>query len=171
MRKTHKINTTDIEKKVMEKVTTNQITMKPRWYFVLGSTLMIAGLASFAVLATFLTNLTIFLLKKHGPNGQWRLQQIIESFPMWVPILAIVGIVIGIWMLKKYDFSYKKNFWLIVLAFITSILLTAFFLDYTGLDNIWMKQGPMKHMYQFNDEEVYRRGSGRGYGRMMMQNR
>lgn len=148
MSKIHEIKTSSIEAEVMKKIKSGKISMKPRWYFVVGAFLSVVGLASFGIAAIFLSNLTIFLLKQHGPNSQYRLQQILESFPIWVPVLAITGIVLGIWMLKKYDFSYKKNFGVIAFMFVISIILTAFLLNATGLDNIWMKRGPMMRFYQ-----------------------
>ena len=109
----------------MAKVKSNEISMKPRWYFVMGSLLTMAGLVGFSIGTVFLTNITLFLIRRHGPMGQWRLQQLLSSFPLWIPVLAILGIVLGIWMLRKYDFSYKKNFWLIILGFIFSVILAA----------------------------------------------
>lgn len=168
MRKKQKVNSASIEINVMAKIKSGQIVMKPRWYFVTGAVLSIVGLVSLCVIAIFLTNVSMFLLRQHGPKGQWRLQQILDSFPLWVPVVAIVGIVLGVWMLKQYDFSYRKNFWLIILAFILSIILTAYFLDYTGLDNIWMRQGPMMRFYE-NNFQGYPGGTGQGRG-IMMQN-
>lgn len=170
MSKKRKVTTINIENSVMAKIKSGQITMKPHWYYILGTVLSLAGLVSSSVVAIFLTNLTIFLLKQHGPNGQWRLQQILESFPLWVPILALVGIFGGVWMLKKYDFSYQKNFKSIILMFIATIILTAFLLDYTGLDNLWMRQGPMRGFYQQNKNSTQTpttRGNGQGRGKLM----
>ena len=168
MRKAHKEVKRDFEQDLMARISSGQITMKPRWYFVLGSVLSVVGLVGFGIIATFLTNLTIFLLRQHGPNSQWRLQYILDSFPLWVPVLAVVGTGLGIWMLKKYDFSYKKNFLFISLAIITAIALTAFLLNYTGLDNIWMKRGPMRRFYQQNTNsmDIPMVGFSKGQGRL-----
>jgi len=146
----------------MEKVKTNEIMMRPKWHFILGSFLMVIGLISFSVVAIFLANLTFFLMKQHGPMGEWRLQLMLQSFPLWIPLLAIVSIIPGAWMLKKYDFSYKKNFVLIVCGFVFSIILAAAILDYSGLDNLWFKQGPMKRFYQQieNGSSSFQRGQG-----------
>jgi len=148
MSKTSKITPIDFEKIIMAKVKSNEISMKPRWYFVLGSLLIMAGLVSFSIGAVFLTNLTLFLIRRHGPMGQWRLQQLVASFPLWVPILAVVGIALGVIMLKKYDFSYKKNFWLIVFGFILSVFLTAFVIDQLGFNDVWSRKGPMRRFYK-----------------------
>lgn len=135
----------------MAKVISNEIIMKPRWLFVMGSLMMTLGIASLSIVAVFLTNLTLFLLRRHGPMGEWRLQAILNSFPFWVPALAIIGVVLGIVMLKKYDFSYKKNFWLVVAVFVVSIILAGFVLDYLGLNDVWSRSGPMRRFYQQTD--------------------
>lgn len=164
MSKTLKISSVDLEKTIMTKVKSNEISMKPKWYFVVGSLLAVVGLAGLSIGAVFLTNLTLFLLRSHGPMRQWRLQQLVTTFPLWIPILAIMGIVFGIWMLRKYDFSYKKNFWFIVLGFILSIILAAFVIDQVGLNDIWSRQGPMRRFYQQIEGQnpTFQRGSGQG---------
>jgi hypothetical protein len=155
----------DLEQVIMAKVKSNEISMKPRWYFVLGSLLMIAGLVGFSMGAIFLTNLTLFLLRQHGPMGQWRLQQMLDSFPLWVPIMAAVSMVLGIVILRKYDFSYKRNVWLLISGFIISIILAALILHYTGFDTIWYRQGPMRRFYQQIEDGRPMNPEGRGQGR------
>ncbi len=168
MSKSKKIKKSDIAEDVMTQIMSNKIVMKPRWYYVLGTVLSLVGLICSSFVAIFLTNLTIFMLKQHGPNGSWRLQQILESFPFWVPILAVVGMVGGVWLLKKYDFSYQKNFKSIIGIFVATILLTAALLDYTGLSSFWMKKEPMRRFYQQqnnSDTNSPQRGGGQGYRR------
>lgn len=147
----------------MAKVKSNQISMKPRWYFVLGSIMMVFGLVGLSIGAIFLTNLSVFLLRRHGPMGQWRLESMINSFPLWVPLMAFVAMVLGVLLLKKYDFSYKKNYWFIISVFILSIFLAALTLDYLGLNDTWARQGPMRRFYQQIDgqETIAPRGKGR----------
>lgn len=159
----------------MTKVKTNKIVMKPRWYFVVGSTLTFIGLTAAAVGTAFLVNLILFSLRQHGPGGSWRLQQILGSFPWWIPVLAVAGIVFGIWMLKKYDFSYKKNFLLIAVGFVVAIILSAFIIDRTGLNEIWSRQGAMRRFYQqFGGQpENFQKGGARllnGRGGRLNQN-
>jgi hypothetical protein len=148
MPNTQKMKKSNLEKIIMEKVTKNEIIMKPRWYFVVGSALLMVGFVSFSIVAVFSLNLILFLLKEHGPMGEWRLQMILESFPLWAPLLAGIGIGLGIYALKQYDFSYKKNFTLVILGFIASIIVAAFILDYTGLSTVWFTQGPMRQFYK-----------------------
>jgi hypothetical protein len=162
-----------LEKEVMSKVTSGQITMKPKWYFILGSVFSIAGLVSLSVASVFFINIAMFLLRKHGPMGQWRLEAMLNSFPIWIPILAVLGIVLGIWLLKKYDFSYKKNFLFIIFGFILSIFIAGLVIDRLGVNDVWSKRGVMKKFYQgIENQEIliqdnYGKGSmrnGRGNG-------
>lgn len=151
MSKKQQVTAKDIEKNIMTKVRSKSITMKPKWFFVLGSVSLFMGLIGTFIVGTFLTNLTFFLTRQHGPMGQWKLEQMLNSFPLWVPLIAIAGIVLGILFLKKYDFSYKRNFLLIILGFVASILISAFILDYTGLNNLWMMRQPMRRFQQQNN--------------------
>jgi len=169
MSKTSNVAPVDFEKTIMAKVKSNEISMKPRWYFVLGSFFMVIGIVGISIGAVFFTNITLFLLRQHGPMGQWRLQSMIQSFPLWVPLLAMVGIVSGIVLLRKYDFSYKKNFLMVIIGFIISIVLTAFLLDFMGLNDVWARQGPMRRFYQSIDGKTIMPLKGQGQG--LMKNR
>lgn len=143
----------NFDKEIMSKVNSGQITMKSKWYFMIGSLMSVVGLISLSIGAIFLTNLTIFLLKKHGPMGQVRLEAMLNSIPLWIPILAIVGIVLGIVALRRYDFSYKKNFSIIVIVFVLSIIAAGFVIDYLGINDTWGKRGPMQGLYQQIDKQ------------------
>ena len=138
----------NLEKTVMTKITTGVINMKPRWFFVLGSILMMFGLIASSIGAIFLMNLLFFSLHQHGPMGEWRLQLMLESFPWWILLLALGGIISGIYLLKKYDFSYKKNFSLITSVFIIAVISAAFLINLTGINDLWSRQGPMRGFYQ-----------------------
>ena len=160
-------NKIDIEKEVMSRVTSGEIAMKPRWYFVAGSVFVLLGTIAAAVAVAFLINLIIFLIKKQGP-GYGRLAIMFESFPFWIPILAILGIGIGILLLRKYDFSYKKNFLLMIIGFIATVAIAGFVIDGLGLNDIWSRGGLMKGFYQRIENQGkggLQNGKGNGYNR------
>ncbi len=149
-----KKNQLKLEEKIMSQVKTGKISIKPKWCFVAGSLLLFSGLVSLSVGAIFLINLTVFILRRRGPMACWRLQTMIENFPLWMPVLAVIGIILGVRLLKKYDFSYKKNFALIVTSFILAILFAGFLIDGLGLNDYWARRGPMKRFYQrFEDKQ------------------
>lgn len=143
-------NKINIENKIMEKVLSGEVKMKPRWYFILGSILSFTGLVGLIIGSVFLTNLTLFLIRKQGP-GTGRINMMLDSFPVWIPLLAILFIVLGIWMLKRYDFSYKKNFPKLIITLVIAIILSALTINLLGLNEIWSKRGPMRRFYNRDD--------------------
>lgn len=134
--------------------------MKPRWYFILGSLGVFVGLMGIAIVSTFLVSLIAFSLRAHGPMGDQRFQQLLQGFPWWALGVALGGIVSGVFLLKKFDFSYKKNFPIIILIFIGSILIAGFAIDYLGLDSLWSRGRVMRGLYQQYDRSLQRRGQG-----------
>lgn len=160
----------DLGEKVMAKIRSGQVKMKPKWLFIAGSVLSLAGLIGLSVSAVFLINIVFFLLRKHGP-GYWRLELMLNSLPFWVPVAAIICLVGGIWLLKKYDFSYKKNFTLIIFGFIFSIIIAAWVVDAIGLNERLLKGGRMRRFYQQleKQEETLPRGRGNGLYRKDIQ--
>jgi hypothetical protein len=136
----------NISSAVMDKIHKGQIKMRPRIYFILGSILVFAGLVASSLTAIFLVSLMRFALRTHGPMGQFHLEQLLSSFSLWVPFVATLALIFGAVLLRKFDFSYKKNFWFLVLGFILAIIATGLIVDMTGLDNVWLKRGPMRGM-------------------------
>lgn len=154
MSKTKKIKPINLEKIVMQKIASDDIKMKPKIYYLLGSFFMGSSFVGISIILIFLTNLILFLIRKHGPMKDVRLQLMLESFPWWIVILTVVGIILGIWILKQYEFSYKKNFIFIIFGFIISIFMAAFLLDYSGINNLWMQKGLMKKFYQQKERNI-----------------
>jgi len=103
------------------------------------------------ILSTFLISLMSFSLRTHGPMGTVRYQEMLSSFPFWAVGLAIAGLFLGVVVLKKFEFSYKKNFLFIVLTFVIAVLISGWLVDYLGLDRAWSKQGQMRKLYQRYD--------------------
>ncbi len=139
-------NEINLENKIMDKVLSGEVKMKPRIYFILGSILSFVGLVGLIIGSVFFTNLTLFLIRKQGP-GTGRLIQMFESFPLWIPFLALAFLILGIVLLKKFDFSYKSNPLVIVLTLFIAVLLSATIIDSLGLNEIWSKRGPMRGFY------------------------
>ena len=137
----------------MEQVRHGKIKMRPRLYFVIGSFLTFVGLVSAIVTSVFLVGLTRFFLRSHGPMGQYRLEQMLSSFPWWAPIFAVITLVIGIWILRHYDFSYKRSFWMIVAGFILAVITSGWLLDMSGLNDSLAKRRPMQGMMRPYIEE------------------
>lgn len=153
---------------VMDRIKKKEIRMKPHWYFLAGSILLVVGIAAALAISVFLVSLTVFSLRTHGPMVQLRLNQLLATFPWWAPLIALLGIGAGIGLLRRYDFSYRKNFLLIAGGLILVVVLVGWFIDYSGLDDFWMGGRMMRGIYQQYDGGSGP-GPGQGPGRGMMR--
>lgn len=152
----------DLTSTVMSRIKKNHIAMKPRWYFVLGTLALISGLVGLSIVLVFLVNLTVFSLRTHGPMGDMRYQQLLASFPWWIPLIVVIGLGLGIYLLKQYDFSYKKNFLFVILGFVAAILLSGVVADALGINMFLSRQRQMRRIYQQVEHQnlVPQKGSG-----------
>lgn len=133
----------------MAQIESGQVTMKPKIWFMLGSALVFAGLVASMLVAIYTTNLVIFLLSPHGPGGgQWRLNLLLNQFSWWLPVVALLGMGFGIALLKRYDFSYKRNYSVIAGGFIAVIFTTALLLNLLNLNQTWFAKGRMRGFYR-----------------------
>ena len=155
-----KKNKVRLEEKIMRQIKSEAIKMKPKWYFVAGSSLLFASLVMLGMGVMFLVNLMFFSLRVQDPMVGWRLTMMLSHFPWWGLALSILGVVVGIKLLKRYDFSYKKNFNLIVVIFVLTMLVAGLLFDRMGLNERIMKRRPRLKFYQVIERTV---GNGRIY--------
>lgn len=135
---------TNMTESVMGQIREGKAKMHSRAYFIFGSLLVFSGLVASLLTSVFLVALIRFSLRSHGPMGEYRLEQILSSFPWWVPFLAVLGLVIGITLIRRYDFVYKVNFKLIIMGTILAVIATGWMFDATGLDDVLLHRGPMQ---------------------------
>ncbi len=138
-----------VKKEILKKIKSGEIKMKPKWFFLLGSVLSVVGLISSFVFTAFIINLIIFILKPHyGPNYPFQINLILKNFPWWLLVLSLISLISGIFFLKKFDFSYKKNSLFVFFIIVFSIIIGAIFFDRFGLNDLFIKRGP-RFMRQF----------------------
>lgn len=135
------------EENIISKIKNEEIKMKPRWYFVLSSIMMFVSLVGLSMALIFLTNLVLFVVRRNGFFNIYKFQVILSSFPWWIPLVAVLGLITAVWLLKKYDFSYKNNFILIIVLFLSALFLSGVLLDEFGL-NEYLSRGKMRGYYQ-----------------------
>jgi hypothetical protein len=143
-------NESQIKDEVISLIKSGQTKMKPRWHFWLSSLALASGFTGVVLLLIFLFSLMTFTLRSHGPMGAVRYQQLVGSFPWWALFLAVVGLIVGFKIMQQYRFSYHKNFLILLVASVLALMLAGWLIDYSGLDNLWLRRGPMKKIYQLN---------------------
>jgi len=124
---------------VMAKIHQDKVKMRPRFYFIVGSFLLALGLAIDFILAVFFFMLVVFRIRLHAPFGYFwfgksGFSPFMATFPWLFIFLGAAAILAGILFLKKYDFSYKKNFLLLVFWLVVLIIGAGILLDQIGFN-------------------------------------
>ncbi len=133
----------NITNSVMKKIENNDIKLKSKWYFTFLSVILTLGTILTFISSVFLFSILNFLLKTHGPRYEYRLNLMLGSFPFYIPIFAVVFLVSGFYLLKKYEFSNKIDFKYILLIGLISIFLGGFVIDFFNLNNIGFRKERM----------------------------
>jgi hypothetical protein len=149
-----KTKQSDIEKNVMAQIEKGKVKMKPRTYFILGGVLMATGVIAAIIVSVIFLSINIFSLRIHGPSYGMKLIHMLWVFPWWAFIIATIGIVSGYYLLRKYDFSYKKNYKIITIILIVCVIIAAYLIDYFSLNNLLLRQPPFKGFYKEQFERV-----------------
>lgn len=131
----------DLSKQVVQEIKRREVKMRPRLYFVLGSILLGLGLAGAIIIAIFFLNLFVFRLRVQGPLNCWT-----------VLLASVVGIVIGLALLKRFEFSYKKNFLILAIALIVVVGILGFLLDRVGFNERMRRYRRTRPFYEQLDD-------------------
>jgi len=146
----------NLKNEILKKIKKGEIKMKPRWYFILGSIITFFGFLFSTISAILIFNLILFLFRTHyGPMYHYRLQLILTNYPWWLIILGIILLILGIKILKNYDFSYKKNFLVIIIVYFLIIFLSVYLIDYFNLNKSFYNRGFIKRFYE-NKKQIFK---------------
>lgn len=149
----------NITDEVMKKIRGGEVKMKPKYYFIIGSVLSFLGLVSSIITSVFLVALTRFAFRsRFSIRAEYKFDQMLSEFPWWAPILAVVFLFVGIKLIRRYDFSYKKNFVYVAIWLVLAVFTAGLIFDMTGLNDIWLQRGPMKGIMKPYFEEGGRLG-------------
>ena len=142
----------NITESVMGKIHHGEVKMRPKMYFVIGSIFTFLGLVLSILTTIFLIGLIRFSFFSHGRMGEYKVDELLSHFSWFGPSSAILGLVIGLWLLHRYDFSYKINFKIVIIIFVTAIITAGIILDMTGLNDVLFRRGMMKAKMRDNVE-------------------
>ena len=134
----------NITDSIMGQIHQGKIKMKPRLYFIIGSMLSFVGVVLSILTTIFVISFIRFSFLAQGPMGEYKAEELVSHFSWFGPIFAILGLVIGIWLLRQYDFSYKINFRIMVVIVILAVTVAGIVLDMTGLNNIIFQHGTVQ---------------------------
>jgi hypothetical protein len=136
----------NIKDDVMKKITSGEVTMKPKWQFIIGSVFLSLGLFLSINASILLSHITMLVIRQPGPQGLLKLQFVIERFS-WVFVLILASASISLYLLRSYSFFYKKSVLFSIFIFFTIVIASSFLLSFTQFRNHFQERNPMRRMY------------------------
>lgn len=136
----------DLSKKVMAEIKTKKIKMRPKIYFVFGSLLLGFGLSLAIFLAVFFMNIIYFHFRMR-----------VFYFPWSSLGITIISLLLGLMLLRKYDFSYRKSFFLLTLILTGIVFFLSFVLNVLRLNE---RARRIRHFQPFYRERIFERKPG-----------
>ncbi len=122
-----------ISKKIISKIKKGEVKMKPRFYFLIKSLLVIGILFLFFLFVIFFVSLIIFVFQKNNffvllGMGNFGLRAFILHFPWYLLLIAFILIIVIETVSKKFKFIYRKPLiysflFIIIFTFIGSIFV------------------------------------------------
>ena len=131
----------EIKQELMEKINKDEIRMKSKWYFISRKLGLQSSLALTVLLLILSVNLFLFYIKEnrlllslhYGPSV-W--QELLHSLPYDLIMTIIISLFLLNFIIKKFDFSYKRQFVLIFSIFLVFIIIGAFVIFSTNLNTM-----------------------------------
>jgi len=123
-----------IKDAVLKKISANKIEMKPRWVFILKSTLGILAVFILGVIFLYISSFTLFVFNQNGIASTPRfgfigLAVLFKTLPWLLLILVIVFLFSLEALIKRYSFGYRNPLLyslgvIVLLAILGSILIS-----------------------------------------------
>ena len=103
----------DVKHKVLTKIKCGEVTMRPRWHFVLKSTLAILGLLIVALWLVYLESFILFLLIGTGvvfvpAFGVHGLVTFLLSAPWLLIVVAVLFVLVLEYLVCCHSFGYRR---------------------------------------------------------------
>ncbi len=138
---------------VMKKIKSNELKMRPRVYFVMGSMLLGVGIVGVLMMTVLLTGAVFFRLRMGEAMGYLRLGKpglsfFMRAFPWKVVGLTVVGFLSGSYLLKKHSKAYKVGLGWLVLGAVITVLGLGFLVDKTGVNEKLERRQQLKPLYE-----------------------
>lgn len=149
----------NIAENIKTKIEKGELKMKPKAYFVIGNVLAILGVTVFAIISTFSVNMIVHftrvgrLAEKIDPLPfSLKLRAFFIVFPWEFLLISIGFILLGVWLIRKFENGYKTSITVLFTLFAVIVLLTAIIIDVSGFNERAKKFHMMRKIYDHRRE-------------------
>lgn len=152
--KKHTTSTDDcIHETVMYRLQSEKVTIRPRLYHIAGSVLVGIGIAGTIISSVFFTHVVLYRLRAEqiwglAGFGAHGIYAFVRYFPWPALLIAVVGLVGGTRMLKKYDFGCKHRLSRVMIASGAIIVSFGMLLEYVDFGQRVRSYSFVENMYR-----------------------
>lgn len=146
---------TNVKTKILESVHKNNVTMIPRWKFVLYSSIGIFGIGFTFLVAVFVLSLILFLLSRYGFMylpffGFMATMHALQAIPLVLLICTIALLVLIEVMSRYYSFSFRRPLAVTLLLLTTGAATISFIISETPVHEYIRGYAKDHHMDMFS---------------------
>lgn len=135
----------NIRQKIMTEIQEGKLKMRPKIYFAIGSAFTLIGLVASIAISVFAVGWIRFIVRSNGIFGH-KLERLLSIFPWWLLMIAVIGLVTGVMLVRKYDFSYKIDLKKGLILMILIVIISGWLVDTLGFNDLLSRRGLMKGM-------------------------
>ena len=132
-----KINISD---KVIKQIKDDDVKMRSKWIFVAEKLGMESGVLLSILIGIIMLSFVLYVVEKNGAFeftefgfGGWLV--VFDNIPYDLVIIAIVFFIIANYIIRQFDFSYRKHFYLISCGVIFFIMIAGLGLMWSGVSH------------------------------------
>ncbi len=121
----------ELKEKLLNRIKTGEVAMRPRWHFVLKAVLAVTGILLLAIALLYLVSFMLFALRETGvvfapAFGLRGLLFFVTASPLLLVGLVIVFVTTLEILVRKYAFGYRNSLLYSLMALILVVLLGSF---------------------------------------------
>lgn len=158
----------NLKTKILESVQKNNVTMIPRWKFVLYSSIGIFGIGFAFLVAVFVLSFILFLLSRYGFMylpffGFMATMHALQAVPLVLLICTVALLVLIEVMSRYYSFSFKRPLAVTLLLLTTGAATISFIISETPVHEYirgYAKDHHMDKVSRMYDRPLPFRGGG-----------
>lgn len=129
-------NQKKLKDKILDKIKTGNIKMKPKSYFALKTILVLALIVVTVVILSFLVSFVIFSIRESSRLfllgfGDAGIRTFFITFPWFLLVIEIILLIIVDILLKHFKFAYKTPFIYLILSTTIFVMVISVFVSVT----------------------------------------
>jgi hypothetical protein len=142
----------NLKQNVIKEIKSSKVAMRPRWIFVLGSALSGVGLFISGMMTLLSIQLIKFRFLRPGIGASYKLDYLLSSIPWYLPVIAVGSLISGYMILRRYDFSYRKNIYFILSIIVAGLVFGSILWHMLNVDQFMSRRGYFRQIYQEQQE-------------------